>query len=352
MERINPDLGNLRYGYSTGSCAAAAAYAAACILEGKMAPPSVKVSLPESNEIEIPVSYAQGNQQSAEAAVIKDAGDDPDITNGITVVVKITHTEAGDIRFVAGDGVGIITKPGLALPPGEPAINPVPRKMIHDAVRLVCKYPVEITISIPGGRTLAERTFNPRLGINGGLSILGTTGIVRPFSRVAIQETIRYALNIAKEAHVESLFLVPGNIGRRAAFSIFSPNTDAVVEVSNEWGFSLDYASAFGFTHITLVGHPGKLAKLAEGKWDTHSAHSTSAYEYVKDLCRHILSESDISATSTVDGLLQSMDTADRTFIANNIADAVTQAVMRRIGRDIHVCTVLIDLKGNEYGRG
>jgi cobalt-precorrin-5B (C1)-methyltransferase len=341
----------LRTGFTTGTCATAAAYAASCFLEGIPVVSPILVDLPDGGTISIPIEFVHSENDSAVAGVRKDSGDDPDVTSGMIVIAKISRSKNGDVNFLAGDGVGTITKHGLSVPPGEPAINPVPRQMIRSAIRKICTTPVDVTISIPGGQKLAERTFNPRLGITGGLSILGTTGIVRPFSRKAIQDTIKCTFLIAKAANFQEIFLVPGNIGRRAALQIFTPPADAVIEVSNEWGFSIDTAISLGFDKLTLVGHPGKLTKLAEEKWDTHSSNSTSAFEYVKKICNNLVSDFPSPQTSTVEGLFQMLSKEYQASVSALIGNAVCEKVIRRAGLHLHIKVILTDMNGHEYGR-
>ena len=168
---------------TTGTCAAAAAKAAATVLTGGAAPAEVEVQLPGGDTVRVPILFVerQGDSTGITAAVRKDAGDDPDVTHGLTIRTSLCWDDAADVRFIAGEGVGTVTKPGLQVPPGQPAINPVPRQMIAAAIRDVTARGVRVEISIPGGREIAAQTFNPRLGIEGGLSILGTVGIVRPY---------------------------------------------------------------------------------------------------------------------------------------------------------------------------
>jgi cobalt-precorrin-5B (C1)-methyltransferase len=350
-QMITDETIQLQTGFTTGTCAAAAAYAACCFLEDIPIVSPVLIDLPDGGTISIPIEFARGKDNFAEAGVRKDSGDDPDVTNGMIVIAKISRSLNGDINFFAGEGVGIVTKNGLSVPPGEPAINPVPRQMIRNAIRKICSTPIDVTISIPGGQKIAERTFNPRLGITGGLSILGTTGIVRPFSRKAIQDTIRCTFSIAKAASLSELFLVPGNIGRRAANRIFTPPADAVIEVSNEWGFSIDAAVLLGFHNLTLVGHPGKLAKLAEEKWDTHSSNSSSAFEYVNKICNNLIDDFPYSETSTVEGLFQMLSQEFQTKVSALIGNTVCEKVIKRTGIHLPIKVVLTDMNGNEYGR-
>jgi cobalt-precorrin-5B (C1)-methyltransferase len=341
----------LKTGFTTGTCAAAAAYAACCFLEDIPIISPVLIDLPDGGTILIPIEFVKGKNNVAEAGVRKDSGDDPDVTSGMIVIATISRCLNGDINFFAGEGIGTVTKNGLSILPGEPAINPVPRKMIRNAIRKICTTPVDVTISIPGGQKIAQRTFNPRLGITGGLSILGTTGIVRPFSRKAIQDTIQCTFSIAKAANLSQIFLVPGNIGRRAANHIFTPPADAVIEVSNEWGFSIDAAVLLGFHNLTLVGHPGKLAKLAEEKWDTHSSNSTSAFEYVNKICNNQVVDFPNPETSTVEGLFQMLSQEIQTKVAALIGNTVCEMVTKRASTHLLIKVVLTDLNGNEYGR-
>ena len=186
------------------------------------------------------------------------------------------------MNFRPGEGVGTVTKPGLAIPPGEAAINPVPRQMIRDSVREVTDRAVRVTVSIPDGEALAAKTFNPKLGVRGGLSILGTTGRVRPFSCPALQESLRCALQVALALGLKDLVFVPGHIGEKAAHRHFVLRPEQVIEVSNEWGYMLGQAAREKVPRLLVLGHPGKLVKLAEGMWDTHSSRSGSALPLVE----------------------------------------------------------------------
>ncbi len=222
----------------------------------------------------------------------KDAGDDPDVTDGLEVRVTLSWDDAAEATFVAGEGVGTVTKPGLQVPPGEPAINPVPRQMILDAIRDVTPRGVRVEISVPGGREIAAKTFNPRLGIVGGLSILGTTGIVRPYCTRALHDALRCTLDVAAACQVTAPVLVPGNVGARAARRHFSLRDEQLIEVGNAWGFIVDLLAQRAFSAVLLAGHPGKLAKLAAGQWDTHSARSSQATLYLGRLCPEVLGAS------------------------------------------------------------
>jgi len=290
-----------RPGLSTGTCAAAAAKAAACVLCGQAAPAEVDVELPEGGRVRLPVFYARVSNTGpgAEGAVRKDAGDDPDVTHGALVVSTVEWTGQDDVTFAAGDGVGVVTRPGLALPVGEPAINPVPRNMIRQAVREVTPRGVRVTVSIPGGRELAGKTYNPRLGIVGGLSVLGTTGRVRPFSHAALRTALKCGLDVAVASGIRAPVFVPGHLGARAAKRHFPAlRPEQIIEVSNEWGFMLEQLRAVLWPgcargagqgpSLLALGHPGKLAKLAAGAWDTHSARSGSAVGWIAETARRV----------------------------------------------------------------
>lgn len=343
---------SLRCGITTGTCAAAAAKAAAMALTGGSAPNEIELRLPSGPIVRIPildVHYEPG-LPAATATVRKDAGGDPDVTHGLEVRVTLSWDDAGDVTFVAGEGVGTVTKPGLQIPPGEPAINPVPRRMIAAAIREITGRGVRVQISVPGGREIAAQTFNPRLGIVGGLSILGTTGIVRPYCTRALRDALQCALDVAAACGVTAPVLVPGNIGARAAARRFPLGDQQLVEVGNEWGFSLDLLSGYTFQAVLLVGHPGKLAKLAAGQWDTHSARSDQAIGYLSRLCDEVLGHPAPEGTTT-DGMFAAMPINERAVVANELADRVRSAVAGRLGHRLPVAVFLVDMAGECLGR-
>lgn len=337
-----------RNGMTTGSCAAAAAAAAAQVLAGLPPPTEVTIDLPEGGTATLPIEACGGSPRQAHAAVRKDAGDDPDITDGVTVEVALRVADEGDVAFRAGNGVGRVTKPGLAISQNEPAINPVPRQMIIRAIRKNTAVPVEVTVSIPGGEALAARTFNPRLGIVGGLSILGTTGVVRPFSTQSVRETIRCSLNVAAAAGIGAIVLVPGNIGRKAAFRRFCLAEEQVVEVGNEWEFATEALKSYRFVALMVLGHPGKLAKLAAGDWDTHSARSRSAVPAVRSFLPDDLA-SVAPESPTVEALFDALPENERRKAGDRVADAIRQALRVRLNCPA-VAAALIDLKGEITG--
>jgi cobalt-precorrin-5B (C1)-methyltransferase len=342
-------MATLRTGYTTGTCAAAAAKAAATLLSSAPAPETVEITLPDGTRASFPVVSCRRAGDACEAAVRKDAGDDPDVTDQSCIVASVTFTEGDEVVFAAGEGVGIVTKPGLSVPVGEPAINPVPRRMIRAAVREVTDRGVRVTISIPGGRELAARTFNPRLGVEGGLSIIGTTGRVRPFSVPALCEALKCALDVAAGSGVTAPVLVPGNIGERAARRHFRLGPEQVIQVSNHWGFMLDQFGSHKFARLLIVGHPGKLAKLAEGDWDTHSSRSTTAPPSVARLAEATLGER-VAKTPTVEGVFDALLPEKRRRLADALAARVRQAVAERLGARLALAVVLVSMAGDILG--
>jgi cobalt-precorrin-5B (C1)-methyltransferase len=338
-----------RTGFTTGTCAAAAAKAAAVMLCGQEVAPDVQVLLPDGTRVALPLVEVISNGGRCRATVKKFAGDDPDVTDGCLVIAEVSWAEGNDVGIFAGEGVGTVTKPGLALSPGEPAINPVPRRMIRQAVREVTNKGLNVVISIPGGRELAEKTFNPRLGIEGGLSILGTSGIVRPFSSEALKDALKVALNVAAACNVRQPVFVPGRIGEKAALRHFRMTSEQLIEVSNEWGFILDEAAKYDFERLLVLGHPGKLAKLPAGYWDTHSSRSGSAAGSVLGLAAEVLGNAP-EETRTVEGIFTSLEPQDRRKLADACAERIERAVSERVKKRFLVAVVLVDLRGDILG--
>lgn len=341
----------LREGFTTGSCAAAAALASCLWQRDGACPERVGIVVPAGKTF-APEIIAHGGYV---CGVIKDGGDDPDITTGSEVRARVRLMESdGGIRFLAGDGVGTITLPGMKLPVGEAAINPVPRRMIEQAVRQV--FPAraaEVTVSIPGGEELAKRTFNPRLGVVGGLSVLGTTGVVRPMSEEALKETIRLELSVRKSQGAEEIGLVFGSQGERAANALF-PCMQAV-QMSNFVGFALDCAVELGFARATLLGQPGKLVKVSGGSMQTHSQYGDGRRE---TLIAHLalmgapveLLEF-VRQSVTLDGCISPIYDAGFDAVWTHLADAAAAYAAARIHGEMRVDAVMLDAKGQILGR-
>jgi cobalt-precorrin-5B (C1)-methyltransferase len=340
--------GLLRGGFTTGACAAAAAKASVvALLNDQEVPHSVDIPFPGGDRFSFPVEWCRRHEGYAESAVRKDAGDDPDITHGALVIARVAFCEGGAIVFEAGEGVGQVTKQGLSVPPGEPAINPGPRNMICAGIREVTDRGVCVTISIPGGEELAKQTFNPRLGIVGGLSVLGTTGRVRPFSCQAIRCSVACELDVAKAAGITHPVLVPGHIGERSARRHLKLADDQLIEVGNEWGFVLEGLAKYSFEHVLLWGHPGKLAKLAGEEWDTHSSRSASPVEIVKRLGLMPPLESD---PVTMEGLFAMLNPDEQQKLAAELGGAISRAAAQKCGQCCRISVGLVNMTGELLG--
>jgi len=268
----------LRTGYTTGSCATAAATAAIRILMEKADAHSLEeqsIVLPNGFNMIIPVDQVRWNpDDSVTAVVTKDSGDDQDVTHGLEIHATVRMTpKPGAIEIIGGEGVGTVTREGLQTPVGSWAINPTPLMMIRDNVSpfISENEGVEIKIVVPRGREIAKKTFNGRLGILGGISIIGTSGIVRPMSEDAFKDSIYLELKQKYALGVRQLYLVPGMHGEKFAQSQFGADSNTVVHMSNFIGFSIRAAEKIGFEKLIIVGHIGKLIKVAGGIFNTHS---------------------------------------------------------------------------------
>ena len=266
----------LRCGYTTGSCAAGAAKAAAEMLLTGRRVDSVALDTPKGICLTLDILEQKMDGAWASCAVRKDSGDDPDVTAGILVFARAEKIPSG-ITIDGGEGVGRVTRPGLDQPVGAAAINSTPQRMITENVAQVCREAgydggIAITVSIPAGRELASRTFNPRMGIEGGISVLGTSGIVEPMSNQALVDTIALELRQRAARGVHRLLLTPGNYGQDFAAAKLHLNVGECVSCSNFIGDAINAAVECGFTEVLLVGHIGKLVKLGIGQTNTHSS--------------------------------------------------------------------------------
>mgnify|MGYP000167525268 CR=1 FL=1 len=287
----------LRWGYTTGTCAAAASLAAAAMLLSGERREQVFLLTPKGIRLHLDIEEIRQKKEMVSCAVRKDGGDDPDVTDGLLVysTVKVGDvsknkgdfcretgdfeykTEAFSLILKGGVGIGRVTKPGLSCKVGEAAINPVPRRMIFEQVAAVCREKgfqgkLSIEISVPDGREAAERTFNPKLGIVGGISILGTSGIVEPMSEAALIETIRLELRQKHLSGMDRLMVTPGNYGEAFLSRHLGLDLEQAVKCSNYIGAALDMAAQEGIKEILLIGHGGKLIKIAGGIMNTHSS--------------------------------------------------------------------------------
>lgn len=277
-EYVQKGVRKLRCGYTTGSCAAAAAKAAAFMLLRREILPRVSLVTPKGIALELDTEEPTISADFASCGIRKDGGDDPDVTDGITVFARVELRPAG-VEIVGGEGVGVVTKDGLDQPKGAAAINSVPRRMIAAAVNEIaeeCGYGggFRVAVSVPDGAELAKRTYNPRMGIEGGISIIGTSGIVEPMSTAALIDTIRLEQRMRRAEGCRDLLLTLGNYGADFLRRELPYALDKSVKCGNFIGEAIDLALENGFESVLIVGHIGKLVKLGAGIMNTHSAQA------------------------------------------------------------------------------
>jgi cobalt-precorrin-5B (C1)-methyltransferase len=287
--RMEADPKHLRRGWTTGTCAAAAAKAACLALLGEGFPDLVEVTLPGGQRPGFTLALEQAGDGFARAGIIKDAGDDPDVTHGALIVCTVRRGPKGaGLRFFAGDGVGMVTRAGLAIPPGEPAINPVPRQMIAAALAEVAGEAVDfdVEISVPGGAVMAEKTLNGRLGIVGGLSILGTTGIVIPFSCSAWIHSIWRGIDVARAEGLTHVAGATGMTSEKAVQAHHQLPETALLDMGDFVGGMLKYLKKHPVERVTVAGGVAKMTKLAQGMLDVHSKRGLADLEALASLAR------------------------------------------------------------------
>lgn len=304
----------LRYGYTTGTCAAAAAKGATIFLLTGRAPAAVQIHTPKGIDLTLPMEEAKREGNAARCAVRKFSGDDPDVTDGALIVATASVSATPGVHIDGGEGVGRVTKPGLKVPVGEAAINPGPRAMIEQAVNEALEEtePVlglDVVISVPEGAALAAKTFNPRLGILGGISILGTSGIVEPMSEEALIDSIRLEIQQRRALGETRLILAPGNYGTDFLRDTLGVSEDRIVKISNYVGRALDAAAEAGFAEVLLAGHIGKLIKLSGGIMNTHSREGDGRAELMAAWALKVGADADtaraILACVTTDEMLR-----------------------------------------------
>lgn len=284
VERLVAGFFDLRSGFTTGSCATAAAKAALLALLGKGPRESVSFTIPNGEVMSMPVAFARSDGESGYAEVVKEAGDDPDVTQHAQIGAEVRLATHGGIRYFGGEGVGKVTLPGLGLPVGDPAINVVPRQMIADALLPLAPQGCDVTISVAGGEELAEKTFNPRVGVVGGISIVGTSGIVMPLSHEAFVDTIRREMEVAAASGVGAVVINSGARSEKTVKRLYPDlPPQAFVHYGNAIGETLAIAEEMKIPRLIMGVMIGKAVKLAEGNMDTHSHKVTLNKDF---LCR------------------------------------------------------------------
>ncbi len=285
---------NLRSGYTTGACAAAATAGALLALIDRQPVRAVTIRLPLGQHVTFALHSCVWTETEGSASVIKDAGDDPDVTHLAEIGARVTWAPEPGVTFRRGVGVGLVTKKGLSVPPGEPAINPVPRRNIAETVadiltaRGTAGRGVVVEVFVPCGEELAKKTFNPRLGIVGGISILGTTGIVVPYSTAAWLATVTQEIDVAVAQGFRHLVLTVGARGERQAQALFPLPEEAFVQLGPFFGDALRHCARVGVTRVTLAAMIGKLAKFAAGNASVHSTSSSQDFAFLAETARNV----------------------------------------------------------------
>ena len=344
----------MRFGYTTGSCAAAACKGACLMLLGKEKLTSVPLMTPKGILLDLELHDIQISENQVTCAVKKDAGDDPDTTNGILVYATVWKTDTAGIVIDGGVGVGRVTRPGLSRKVGEAAINPGPRQQITDAVHRAAEQNgygggFSVTISVEDGEALAAQTYNGHLGIVGGISILGTSGIVEPMSEKALVDTIRLELDSLYAQGQRIAFLCPGNYGADFARDTLGLDLERAVKCSNFIGEAFDHAAYRGYPEILLVGHAGKLVKMAAGVMNTHSSVADARQEIFTAhaaLCG--------APRETLEGLMAAISVDACVELLDEVN--LRQPVLSRIGREMETRIALRmttdeDVPLPEYGQ-
>jgi cobalt-precorrin-5B (C1)-methyltransferase len=350
----------LRRGWTTGACATAAARAAACALLKGSFPDPVEIRLPKGQRPRFSLALRERGTDFARAGVIKDAGDDPDVTHGALIIVTLRRgaPESGT-TFEAGEGVGRVTLPGLPLEVGEPAINPMPRQMIRETLAEVAAAhnspaDFQVEISIPGGEKLAHKTWNPRLGILGGLSILGTTGIVVPYSCSAWIHSIHRGIDVARASGQDHVVGCTGSTSEAAVQKIYDLPETAYLDMGDFVGGLLKYLAAHPLPRLTIGGGFAKLCKLAQGAMDLHSGRSQvdfdalaralaelGASEPLKEEARNANTANQVLALAEAAGLA----------LGDHVAEGARQVAQTRLPDDCRVEVLVFDRSGRQVGR-
>lgn len=349
---VDPEGKELRRGWTTGACATAAAKAAYQALLTDQFPDVVEITLPRGGTADFVLTRHDHSAELARATVTKDAGDDPDVTHGaeITSIVRLMPDGHG-VSFKAGPGVGTVTRPGLPISPGEPAINPVPRQMLRTAISEIARTfggtgDVEIEVSIVGGEDLALKTMNPRLGVIGGLSVLGTTGIVRPFSCAAWIASIHRGIDVARATGLTHVVGATGAMSEKAVQSRYDLDESAYLDMGDFAGGLLKYLRSHPVSKLTMTGGFAKFTKLAQGALDLHSARSSVDFAFLQGLLAEAHAPADlIGRAKTANTAKEVLDFSAEAgidlspFLARRAKSAI-QAILRDAPIDVEVLIV------------
>jgi cobalt-precorrin-5B (C1)-methyltransferase len=356
--------GALRRGWTTGACATAAVRAACeALLTGRF-PDPVAIRLPRGERPSFPLARAERDGPRATAGIVKDAGDDPDVTDGALILATVEAGPEGcGVTFRAGEGVGTVTRPGLALAVGEPAINPAPRRMMEDAVAEAVTdcgaengglRDVIITISIPGGAALAEKTTNGRLGIVGGLSILGTTGIVIPYSCSSWIHSIQRGIDVARAAGLTHVAAATGRTSERAVQRLYGLDEVALIDMGDFVGATLKYLRKHPVERLTLAGGLAKISKLAAGNLDLHSSRSRVDTRALARTLEELGAAGGVAAAARAAssaGEVLALAQSHRLPLGDRVAARAREVVLAALGGGTAADVVVFDRAGRLLGR-
>lgn len=360
VERSERPEGELRRGWTTGACATAATKAALTALLTGAFPDPVEITLPKGETPAFALAFEALGDGYASAGIIKDAGDDPDVTHGAMIIASICAGEPGaGIVFRAGEGVGTVTKAGLPIAVGEPAINPVPREMMRGVVEEACRAAdieadFEITISVPDGERIAERTWNPRLGIVGGISILGTTGIVVPFSCSAWIHSIHRGIDVSRAAGITHVLGATGSTSEDAARKLHGFEEIALLDMGDFAGGLLKYLREHPIPRLTLAGGFAKFAKLAKGDLDLHSGRSQVDMDWLANEARACgVDEATTDAMRSANSALEALGMAGaESGFADRIAEGARSTALGVLrGAPVAVEVLVVGRDGEIIGR-
>ncbi len=350
----NPDRTNLRYGYTTGACATAATKAALIMLIKGKTVEHIEINLPAKKTATFLIEHQKICENYCMASVKKDGGDDPDVTTGLYIYSRVEYSTKSGIEIAGGEGVGVVTKEGLPIKPGNPAINPVPLKMIRaTATEVLNSYGIsdglKITISVPGGEEVAKKTCNPKLGIIGGISILGTRGIVIPFSDSSWKASIVLGIRVASRMNLNTLVFSTGGRSDTAVHALFSNfREEQFIEIGDFLGFSVKRAMEAGIKNLVIAGMAGKISKLADNNLDLHSSKSSVNFNFLASIGAYLgYPQEEISRIRNANTVLNVMELInyDNSFL-KILKDKSIENINKITQNKIHI---LIEIIKNEY---
>jgi cobalt-precorrin-5B (C1)-methyltransferase len=360
-KKVKKDPSQMRHGYTTGACSTAVTKAALTALITGEAQEQATIHLPVGRDATFTIEKCEMTDEGVRAETIKDAGDDPDATHQALIVSTVSWIDTPGIILDGGVGVGRVTKPGLLVPVGEAAINPVPRKMIITTVQQTLaefqiNRGVKVVISVPAGEEIAKKTLNGRLGIIGGISILGTRGTVVPFSSSAYMASIVQAISVAKASGCEHLVLTTGGRSEKYAMGLLSDlPEEAFIEMGDFVGFSLKQCKKQGIKKVSLVGMMGKFSKVAQGVMMVHSKGSTVDFGFLADIARSVGANeelvSEIAQANTASQVGDLMVEANHYEFFNKLSEACCHSSLNHVKGGLEIETAIFTMKGQLLGR-